>query len=112
MNSIQAFLGESGLKILFLSVALVIFYFFIIRPKQQEENTKDNFLQSLKKGMQIVTIGGVYGKIHDVGQTTIVLEIDRKGSQITFAKAAISIQASQELEAKKATVEKKEKAQK
>lgn len=86
-------LGENGVRILFFGLMFIVFYFFMIRPKHKEEQQRENFIESLKKGKEIVTIGGIHGKIMDVGQETVVLEIDRKGSQITISKQAISIKS-------------------
>ncbi|MEM7361748.1 MAG: preprotein translocase subunit YajC [Bacteroidota bacterium] len=94
---IKKTLGETGTQILFFIVAFAIFYFFFIRPKQQEEATKDDFMKSLKKGSKVVTIGGIHGTIADFIEERIILTTDRKGSQITIAKEAVSVMASQKM---------------
>lgn len=83
-------LGETGTKVLFFSLMFIVFYFFIIRPKQKEEQERENFTQSLKKGKKVITTAGIHGTIIDVGATTVVIEIDRKGSQLTIEKGYIS----------------------
>ena len=83
-------LGDKGKQAIFFGLVFMVFYLFIIRPKQKEENQKTQFVDSLSKGTSVVTIGGIHGKVVDVGEETVVLEIDKKGSQITIAKQAIS----------------------
>lgn len=95
-NTIKNIFGKTGTQILFFIIAFTIFYFFFIRPRQKEESTKDDFMKSLKKGSKVVTIGGLHGSIADIGEKTIVLTIDRKGSQVTIAKEAVSVMASKQ----------------
>ena len=71
---------------------LLIFYFFMIRPQQRRRKEQRNFLERIKKGEQIVTIGGIHGKVYAVAEDTLTLEIDNKGSKITVAKSAVSLE--------------------
>lgn len=86
-------LSETGVRVLFFGLMAVVFYFFMIRPKQKEEQRKEDFLKSLKKGKEVITIGGLHGTIVSVGEKTVVIEIDRKGSQLTVEKVALSMTA-------------------
>ena len=58
-----------------LLLVIVIFYFFMIRPQMKRQKEVRNFRDSLKKGDRVLTIGGVYGKIVEVSETTVMLEI-------------------------------------
>ena len=71
----------------------VVFYFFMIRPQQKKQKDQKSFIESLKKGDSVVTIGGLHGKIYSVEGTTVTLEVD-KGLKLTFEKTAISREAS------------------
>ena len=87
--------GEGGglsSLILFGGVALV-FYFFMIRPQQKKQKEQKKFIEEIKRGDQVVTVGGVHGKVLSTDETTVVLEVD-KGVKITFQKSAISLDAS------------------
>jgi preprotein translocase subunit YajC len=55
---------------------IVIFYFFMIRPqvKRQKELTK--FRTSLEKGDKVITTGGIYGRISEINDNTVLLEVD------------------------------------
>jgi preprotein translocase subunit YajC len=66
-----------------------VFYFFMIRPQQKKQKEQKQLLESLKKGENVVTIGGLHGTIHSVDETTVVLDTD-KGVKLTFDKSAIA----------------------
>ena len=69
---------------------LLVFYFFMIRPQQKRKKEQHTFLEKIKKGDHVITIGGIHGKVYDVSDSTLTLEIDNKGSKITIARGAIS----------------------
>jgi preprotein translocase subunit YajC len=70
-----------------------IFYFFMIRPQQKKQKDQKGFVDSLKKGDIVVTIGGMHGRIASVDATTVILEVDR-GVKMTFEKTSISREAT------------------
>ena len=49
--------------IIYLVLIFVIFYFFIIRPQSKKQKDRQKMLEALKKGDDVVTIGGVHGKV-------------------------------------------------
>jgi len=58
-----------------LLLIVVVFYFFMIRPQMKRQKETRKFRESLSKGDKVVTTGGIYGKIVEVKETTIVLEV-------------------------------------
>ena len=54
--------GMSGSIIYFVLIA-VIFYFFLIRPQSKKQKERQRMLDSLQKGDNIVTLGGLHGKV-------------------------------------------------
>ena len=77
-----------------LWVAIIgVFYFFMIRPQQKKQKDQKGFVDNLKKGDNVVTIGGLHGKIASVEGTTVTLEVDR-GVKMTFEKTSISREAT------------------
>ena len=70
-----------------------IFYFFMIRPQQKKQKDQKSFVDNLKKGDSVVTIGGLHGRIAAVEGTTVTLEVDR-GVKMTFEKTSISREAT------------------
>ena len=61
-----------------LLLIVVVFYFFMIRPQMKRQKEVRKFRESLAKGDKVVTTGGIYGKIIEVKETTIILEISRE----------------------------------
>jgi len=71
--------GGAGMQsLIFLLLIIVVFYFFMIRPQMKKQKEATNFRSSLKKGDKVATTGGIYGKITDVKDTTVTLEIADK----------------------------------
>jgi preprotein translocase subunit YajC len=58
-----------------LLLIIVVFYFFMIRPQMKRQKEVRQFRESLAKGDKVVTTGGIYGKIVEVKETVIILEI-------------------------------------
>ncbi|AQG82176.1 preprotein translocase subunit YajC [Spirosoma montaniterrae] len=82
-----------------LWVAIIgVFYFFMIRPQQKKQKDQKTFVDNLKKGDNVVTIGGLHGRVASVDGTTVTLEVD-KGVKMTFEKSSISREATAKTEA-------------
>ena len=71
-----------------LLLIVVVFYFFMIRPQMNRQKEVRKFRESLAKGDKVVTTGGIYGKIVEVKETVIILEI-AKDINITVDKNGI-----------------------
>ena len=71
-----------------LLLIVVVFYFFMIRPQMKRQKETRKFREGLKKGDKVVTTGGIYGKITEIKETTIVLEV-AKDVQIKVDKNGI-----------------------
>ena len=54
---------------------IVVFYFFMIRPQMKKQKEMKKFRDSIKNGDKVITAGGIYGKVKEVKETVIVLEI-------------------------------------
>ncbi len=91
---LQAQGSGSGLQslILFGGIAIV-FYFFMIRPQQKKQKDTKKFIEDIKKGDSVVTIGGVHGKVYATDEDTVTLEVD-KSTKMKFEKSAISLDSS------------------
>lgn len=86
--------------ILFGGIAIV-FYFFMIRPQQKKQKDQKSFISEIKKGDHIVTIGGIHGRIADMDDETVTLDVE-KGAKIKFERSAISLEATKKQSDKKA----------
>ena len=68
--------GAAGMQsLIFLLLIIVVFYFFMIRPQVKKQKEATSFRNALKKGDKVATTGGIYGKITDVKDRTVTLEI-------------------------------------
>jgi preprotein translocase subunit YajC len=71
-----------------LLLIVVVFYFFMIRPQMKRQKEVRNFRESLAKGDKVVTTGGIYGRIVEVKETYVILEI-AKEIQVKVDKSGI-----------------------
>lgn len=71
--------GQSPLlSFLPILLIIVVFYFFMIRPQMRRQKEMKTFREALKKGDKIITTGGIYGRIADVKETTLLVEVADK----------------------------------
>lgn len=70
--------GQTGnplMSLLPLIIMFVIFYFLLIRPQVKKQKEHQALLNALKKGDEVVTSGGIYGKITALDESTVHLQI-------------------------------------
>jgi preprotein translocase subunit YajC len=79
-----------------MGLLMVVFYFFMIRPQQKKAKDAKKFRESLQKGSRVVTIGGIHGRVVEVADTTILLEVDNN-VKLRFEKTAIAMDNTQQL---------------
>jgi len=83
-------LGGGGMgQIIILVVFVAVFYFLLIRPQQKRAKDQQAMLSRLSSGDEVVTSGGILGRITDVSDTFVTLEI-ADGVRIKVQKAQIS----------------------
>ena len=58
-----------------LLLIMVVFYFFLIRPQMKRQKDLKTFRESLKKGDRIITAGGIYGKINNISDNVITVDV-------------------------------------
>ncbi|MGY2292915.1 preprotein translocase subunit YajC [Pseudomonas sp. SDO528_S397] len=78
-----------GFEWIFLVGFLVIFYLMIWRPQAKRAREQKNLLGSLQKGDEVVTTGGIAGKITKVSEAFVVLEVSDT-VEMKFQKGAIA----------------------
>ncbi|MBN2521694.1 MAG: preprotein translocase subunit YajC [Bacteroidales bacterium] len=54
---------------------IVVFYFFMIRPQVRKQKEMRNFRSALKKGDKVITTGGIYGKINNISENIITIDV-------------------------------------
>lgn len=87
--------GGGNFSMIIMMVAIfAIMYFFMIRPQQKKQKEIMNFRNSLTIGQEVVTAGGIYGKVKELDVTTVVLEI-ASGVKIKIDRNSIFANAQQ-----------------
>jgi len=71
----QGATGNPMSSLIFFAAIILIFYFFMIRPQMKKQKDLKQYREALKKGDKVITAGGVYGKISEVKDTTVLVEI-------------------------------------
>jgi preprotein translocase subunit YajC len=84
--------GTSGnplVSLLPILAMVAIIYFLLIRPQQKEQSRHRKMVESLRQGDEVVTVGGVYGKIVAIQGDKLKLKVDDK-TNLTVEKAKVS----------------------
>ena len=70
--------GESNpLSMIFLMVPIfAIFYFLIIMPQRKQQKERQKMLDAVKKGDEVVTVGGIIGTVAGMKNDTVILKVD------------------------------------
>ena len=76
-------------------VMIAIFYFLLYRPQKKQQNRRRAMLDNLKKGDQVITIGGVYGTIVELGDTSLKLKI-ADGVVIEVVRSSVNANVTQQ----------------
>lgn len=73
---LNADMGASPYSSIIMMVAIIaIFYFFMIRPQSKKQKEIQKFREALKVGDRVITSGGIYGKVKEIKDNVILLEI-------------------------------------
>ena len=94
--------GGQGMmtQLMMFGAIFLVFYLFMIRPQMKKQKEAKKFKESLINGTKIVTIGGVHGKIMEVKDDTVIIEVEG-GNRLKLEKAAIAKEFAVEELAKK-----------
>jgi preprotein translocase subunit YajC len=101
MNTLSILLqaGSSGIMSFLPIIAIVgVMYFFMLRPQMKRQKGEASFRSALEKGMKVVTIGGIHGKILEINETSVV--IDSENTRLRVERSAISKDLSASLQPK------------
>ena len=81
--------GNAGyINILLLVVLVAIFYFMMIRPQQKRQKDIQKAREAMKVGDKVITSGGIHGKIKDLGETSMLIEIS-EGVRVRIEKNSV-----------------------
>lgn len=76
-------------------VMIAIFYFLLYRPQKKQQNRRRAMLDNLKKGDQVITIGGIYGTIVELGDTSLKLKL-ADGVIIEVVRSSVNANVTQQ----------------
>jgi preprotein translocase subunit YajC len=92
--------GGGAAQLVTLVLIIVVFYVFLIMPQRKQQKALKKFREGMQKGDRVVTTGGIYGKIADIQDKTITLDV---GNNVHFKVDKSSVVQ----EAGEAVIEKK-----
>ena len=99
---------EQWSSLIMILAMIAIFYFLMIRPESKRKKQAEEMRNSLKKGDQITTIGGIIGRIVMVNDETIVIETSDDRVRMELTKWAVSTTGVQSNETQTKKEEKKD----
>lgn len=82
--------GQTGgwQMIIFIVIIFAIFWLFLIRPQQKKQKEHQKMIQALNSGDEVVTTGGIMGKITNVSDQYLTLEI-AKGVEVKVQRHSV-----------------------
>jgi preprotein translocase subunit YajC len=90
-DSVAGAFGGSGFEMIILFVPLmVVWYFLLIRPQRAQAKKRDEILKNIRRGDQVVTGGGIVGKVTKVVDDKEVEVEIAEGVRIRVVRSAIS----------------------
>lgn len=96
---LQAQAGGDYSFLIMMVAIFAIMYFFMIRPQNKKQKEIQNFRNNLSVGQEVITAGGIYGKVKEIEDNVIVLEI-ASGVKIRIDKNSIYANAAANQQAK------------
>ena len=85
--------GDPGyMSIVFMVLIFVVFYFLLIRPQQKRQKEHKSMVEALAKGDEVVTAGGIAGKIIELGDQYLTMQVgtvDGKPVTVSMQRAAV-----------------------
>ena len=101
------------MSIAMFAIIIIVFYFLMIRPQRKRQKEEEAMRNNLQIGDEIITIGGLYGRVVNIKDDSVVMESVADHSKIKILRGAIQTNLTAAENAKKAAEEKrKQKAQK
>jgi preprotein translocase subunit YajC len=91
--------GTGTSSLIMFGMIFAVMYFFMIRPQIKKQKKEREYRSALKQGDAVITIGGIYGKITDVKEDALVIEV-HGGTKLKVAKTAVSMTGDAGIEQK------------
>lgn len=68
--------GGSGGFLIMIVLMVVVMWLFMIRPQNKQRKELEKFRNELKRGDKVVTVGGIYGTVDEIKDTTVLIKVD------------------------------------
>ena len=98
-----------SLVLMVLLIAMI--YFMMIRPQRKKEKADREMREALRVGDEIITIGGIIGKVEKINEKTVVISTTAAKNKIEFLKSAIASVSAKDPAAAKAAAKEEVKEQ-
>lgn len=72
-----------------LVLLVIVMYFIMIRPQRKQQKAEQQMRESLQVGDEIITIGGIHGRVVSLKEDTMVVESVIDHSKLTFSRSAL-----------------------
>ena len=83
--------GQFPGTLIFIVAIFMIFWFLILRPQKRREQQRKEMIAGIRKNDDVVTAGGIYGKVRDLTEDSIILEVDSKsGLTLKITRGSIT----------------------
>ena len=82
-------LGGTIGMVIYIVLIIGVFYFLMIRPQRKKQKEEKQMRENLQVGDEIVTIGGIHGRVISLKEDTMVIESLSDHSKLTFARWAL-----------------------
>ena len=76
--------------LIFLVVIFGLFYFVMIRPQRKRQKEHQQLMQELQKGDNVMTAGGIYGRIESVNEDNVVIKVE-SGATLRVARSSVVV---------------------
>jgi preprotein translocase subunit YajC len=83
-----------------LGIIFVVMYFFMFSPQRKKEKQRRQMLEAVAKGDEIVTIGGICGKVWQIKDDEVVVQVN-ENARITFSRSAIGRVVNKDVDVKR-----------
>lgn len=80
--------GGMGASMFMMVAIIAVFYFFMIRPQQKKQKQLQKAREAMKTGDKVVTAGGIHGRIKEIGDTWLLVEV-ADGIRLKFEKSSV-----------------------
>ena len=78
-----------GNPLIFFVLVFGVFWFFMIRPQVKKQKQERKFREELKKGDKVITSGGLHGKVVELGDKTVKVDVSN-GTILKVEKSCLS----------------------